>query len=320
MLIFASFCFLTGQKEKRHNSLFYGGLCIGAVWGLDLPSGPIFTMLFFILVLVRHNNLKDIAFFLAGVLIPVTIYFLLNIHLFGDFRPAIMHPEYWNIDEAEQKKFFIIKVVPSIQTSAGDRLIYAFNSFFGIQGLLSNTPILLLGFWMIGDMFWNTLKRAATGPGRFSLKSISAALYADLEDSILGSGCLLLFLSLILFSTGFVYGGSCYSYRYAVAIIPLLVYLGSRFFRTKRPEWHYIIFVIATLFSFVATLLNARFPDSPWMSYTARQFQGITVFSAIFSVYICITPLLKKLLSFVMDRGRENAGEPDSSPPEATGC
>ncbi len=105
-----------------------------------------------------------------------------------------------------------------------------------------------------------------------------------------------------------------------MAIIPLLVYLGSRFFRTKRPEWHYIIFVIATLFSFVATLLNARFPDSPWMSYTARQFQGITVFSAIFSVYICITPLLKKLLSFVMDRGRENAGEPDSSPPEATGC
>ena len=210
-IMMASYLWITSEKQHaaiKHLPLWLGILTAFAVT-LELPTGGICLIGFFVLVLLHHR--KDWYVYILGACIPLAVHFILNYHQTGDMIPAYLHKEFYQFKdsfwggELGKKRMFGASIPGQY-----------FHMLIGYRGLFLFSPILILGFYQaVKDSVCsrNYLRELGSLTVVLLLGTISSYAF-QISD----------------------FGGGSYGLRWVIAAIPLLLFFTLRWLEENQSR------------------------------------------------------------------------------------
>lgn len=232
-----------GYKRLR-TSVVYSGLFCSLAAVADLPTGMIFLGLFFVYYLFTIKPKKLLIFYILAAVPLLALHFYLNLLIIGDFLPAQLHPEYWEVDPIGLPQLSGQEVKPSI-------VYYLFHIFIGKRGLLLYTPILAFSFYSI----FRIVRRKDHSFNK--------------EAVLVLAGFVLITLFYCLLIRG--YAGRTFGFRWFIAVTPLL-YFFTIFLFTQKPRFQFFIdfFLVCMVISILFALVGLY---NPWSNdYLADEY------------------------------------------------
>ncbi|MEA1926822.1 MAG: hypothetical protein U9N73_01340, partial [Candidatus Auribacterota bacterium] len=228
--LFISFYFIVRERHSGRggkNALFWGGFLAALGFTIDPIPGGVFLALFLVYLFLRRAGWARILCYLLGSLVPILIYFFLKTSI--------------NDSNLDPFGTWFLKRGLIRHSTIGGYLRYALQSFLGIRGLFSYSPVLLFG--LAGLI---RLLRRPVHPYR--LEAFIAAAFLLLSS----------FLTLLVTST---YGGWCYGIRYFVPLIPILFFFAAFAFESAgRPLK--IIFILCLVVSLAVSAIGVAKPGT----------------------------------------------------------
>jgi len=235
-LLYLGFYFLLKVKHLdsgKRKLIFAAGICTALAAVIDIPSGMVFLVLFYILLVVRTGSLS--LLYVLGAIGPLVLHVTLNVPITGNILPAPIHSELYYYPGS-------VWIGP---TNAGDlhdpKHIYAFNALIGRHGLLSYTPVLIVPLIMLVRVLCNRRHP-------FWLEAI-----------VISFGCFVVTLFYIFRTAN--YGGVSFGFRWFIAFTPLLFFFTSFFLAEARSRRTRIPFYVLLLVSMALATIGAL---NPW--------------------------------------------------------
>jgi len=262
-LLFAGYLLTAGHAGKK--TAFLAGLSTGLCAAVEMPVGLIFLAAYAAIMIVLRRGFKDVLIFSAAAALPLTAHAILNIHLLGDLRPAVMHPEYWGYPGSE---FYGENSGWFGATHSPGRIEYLLNALFGVQGFLSTTPVLAFGALVFIRNLTDTRRENAARLIMAAASVLTAAFY-------------------LLFTSS--YGGNAHSFRYLIPLVPLLVFASADLLKEEKTRKLHTLLIFAAFYSFfMAQITKAAFyqTGAPWVNYSQNSFIAASLVSAALAAYV----------------------------------
>ena len=217
--------------------LFGAGFAGALAFNFDLAPGGVALLGFAALAFWRGSRWRDLAFYGAGVVGPILLYFVFNGLVTHDLIPIYLHPQYYQYEGSILLSYDALKR-PYGKTFAGQ----LFHMCIGYRGFFLYSPILLFGLW-------ETVRQAVRG-GRYrphawvalAVPVLSACSYAT--------------------QTGGMAGGS-YGMRWLLPATPLFAFfMGLAWARLTARGMRHVFSVAAAVSIAIAAIGVPR----PWSS------------------------------------------------------
>lgn len=245
-LLFGAFYAALSVSRQQEGSTFWkpfiAGLCAGAAVASDLSAG-LFAVLFLLFLASRH---RDFAYaYTWGLIPPALVFMLMNVQVTGDILPAYLHPEGYDFPGSQMAT----TLGGSRPTDSG-RLTYLVLSQIGVEGFLSNTPILLAGLW---GAFLTGLSRRFGVLKPLAWVVLTGFLTASLFYAFRSSN----------------FGGHSFGFRYLLPLTPLLLYFAGPLLTFRRAQWwssRMVLILLAAVSVFFAALCAV----DPWLPTSAH--------------------------------------------------
>jgi hypothetical protein len=272
--LLASFYYLLKLKLKvlknYKKGLFLMGLFASIAAVLDLPTGLLFLVLFFIYIFFNFPK-RQLYFYILGAIPFLALHLFLNYQIVGTFLPPQFLPEYWDgnnnvINFLGGKKQIITKVAFNTRKNP---LFYIINILIGTHGLFSYSPILIFSCYG----FWKVFKNKSS----FRKEAI-IVLFA--------------FLSLLAFYTFkiSIYTGTAFGFRWLIAITPLLYIFLINIFSQPIKISFKISFLIVLFFSTIISIVGLI---NPWSNFVLLELSDSSAKTLEFPFLANLIMLLK---------------------------
>jgi hypothetical protein len=216
LVVVAAGCLVQATLTKRPAAVlawtFAAGLLVSLAATYEFTAG-VFLVLLLVTVFALRWPLSirsaSVGLYVAGALIPLTVYAGLNRMTTGDLRPGFLHPELRPIlatagrssDDDDDES-------PSIWRSVGQTSARFCAALVGNHGLLTHFPILLLGLLgvsMVMHRHWPATTKILAGStvvGGVAIIAAYTLIQTEWKDAMFANRWFLVFLPLTLFWAG----------------------------------------------------------------------------------------------------------------------
>jgi hypothetical protein len=157
-------------------------------------------------MLFQRLSWKNWLAFWLGTLIPLLVHALAVIPVTGDLKPGALHLEYFSWQSLKQQEILTSQLA---RENLQEYFIYLYHLLVGQRGFFLHCPVALLGLWAC-------LKRVFQ-------PSVSAS------ERGFTCSCFMAMLLVIGYYSAFskTFGDFCYSIRWFLAFLPLLLFSSS---------------------------------------------------------------------------------------------
>jgi hypothetical protein len=235
--LFFTFYALLNSKKPMH---FAGaGLLAGLTATFEMVTGSIFLACFIGYLIWKKTKFPNILCFVCAALLPLIIYFLINISITGNIVPLQLNKEYFNYPGSPFAEG--ANIIPVRGNTAVDKINYACDILLGSKGFFVFSPLLL--FSLAGLII--TIKQIP----KYRKEAITN-----------GIGII---LALIIYSIQTVdWGGSNFGFRHTVPLIPILFAYTPVVFKKYKNPLLKILFGILVLVAVYISIIGIM--RGPW--------------------------------------------------------
>lgn len=207
MVAYAVFYFIRHKGWESNGAFFGFGLLAGMAGMFDLP-GLAFVAIFTGLLALHRPRKTWLV--LAGITVPILISISLFYGISGSPLPFYLQKGLYNYEGS------FLAEDRAIRTFTEPRLNYLFHSILGHHGILTMSPVILIG--IIG-LVSGVVKKEAS------------------RMEFAGIGLFVLAVLVFVVSRTYNYGGWCMGMRWYILFMPLLMFCGIRIVEKLAQNW-----------------------------------------------------------------------------------
>ncbi len=199
LIMFGTYSLCVSRRAENASAAFCCGLAYSLAASIDVAC---LVFLPFIFIASALQSVKKGIVFSVATVGPLAAHFYLNYIMTGGIKPASMTPSLWTYEGSTFSADNLSGVAG--QESLAGGLAYAFHMLVGHRGLISHSPVLILG--VAGWLFW------FCAPKKFEYRREVACILA---------GVLSFIIVYILKSNN--YSGWSFGVRWFATICPVLM-------------------------------------------------------------------------------------------------
>jgi hypothetical protein len=280
-LLFISFYIILKLKFSKNPNLktnmFFMGLLISLATVVEYPVG-VFLILFFIYILTTEKLRPFIAYFILGLIGPLTFHFILNYIIFGSFKPAYWLRGAYNYPGSPWQGI-------NANRLAEPRWRNPIRIIIGDYGLFSFNPILLIPFLYLLTVLFDKKE----------------PLIKEAWIIFLG-----IFSIFYFYITKYhaEYGGG-YGFRFLIILIPLIMFFASTFFKKNKSKILFYAFYINFCLSVIIAIKGLILPNAGWSHRGIDNIQYIFYIS-FYLFLLIITLIIVKTTKIIIKKIKLN--------------